>query len=127
LREAVKNLADEKTFEMKIIDYGLSREFSSEKEGANKIRDMSKGIGVRAVAPPEVGRSSDIGYNFKVDVWYIGVQFLILLSDNDSIISSKEYWTLEVKPQNDIKEFEKNMHNVSLEGLSFIDSLIRHD
>ena len=125
LTVATKNLEDPSTFEIKIIDYGLSREFSREEEGSNQIRTLTKGIGMKSIAAPEQARDSEQKYDNKVDVWYIGVLMLILLSNNQHVISQKEYWTISAKKESDKEEAAKNLHFMSLDGLAFINSLLR--
>ena len=43
------------------------------------------------------------------------------------MIMNKEFWHVSGKPQKDKEEIERNLHHVSLEGLSFIDSLLRYE
>ena len=52
---------------------------------------------------------------------------VLLLSGWDQIISSKEFWTLEAQPGLSEKDEEINMHQVSVHGLNFIDSLLMFD
>ena len=49
LEEAVSLLSDESTFDIKIIDFGLSR-FDDEEN----LNTLTKGLGVRSIAPPEM-------------------------------------------------------------------------
>ena len=60
-----------------------------------------------------------------MDVWYIGVLLIILLSNNPVVLNKKDYWTLSGKHESDKESAERNIHYVSLAGLEFIDKLLR--
>ena len=90
LKEAIQHLDDPSTFEIKIIDFGYSRELRDKKGDDNQIRTLTKGIGCGMVAAPELDENSKQDYDKRVDVWYIGVLLLVLLSNNPTVISKKE-------------------------------------
>ncbi len=96
-KEAYENLVDASSFEIKIIDLGLAKSGQRKK----KVNQVSSDFGDAFVKPPELNKGND--YDDRVDVWYLGICFLIMLSNHKEIMNfNKEHWAVssevETKP-----------------------------
>ena len=50
---------------------------------------------------------------------------LILLSNNDDVIKFKEYWSVSGLEEPDDEDAYRSLHYLTLDGLSFINSLLK--
>ena len=96
---AYENLNDPSTFEIKIIDLGLAKQGQKKK----KVNVVSSDFGEAFVKPPELNKGEN--YDDRVDVWYLGICFLIMLSNHKEIMNfNKEFWAvsqkIETEPEN---------------------------
>ena len=78
-------------------------------------------------APEMVNAELDL-YDERVDVWYIGCLALILFSnDIHKVAKTKEYWFIKATPEKQNAFKVKNLHNISLEAINFINKAMRYD
>ena len=89
-----------------MIDFGLAKTFQKDDDS---ISTNTRGLGWQVVAAPEMdkqnSKSYTENYDERVDVWYLAVIFLILLSNNPYIIKQKEYWFVSATVQADEKAY----------------------
>ncbi len=83
--------AREQCYDIKILDFGLSKQFKSKKTGY-----MYERVGtIYTMAPEVVGNDDDVPYTAQADVWSIGVMAYMLLSpDHTKPFFHKDFSTL---------------------------------
>ena len=114
-------------FDIKIIDFGYAKTFD-QAQAMNEAIFSTFGIGVEIVQPPEMFDPSITQYDGRVDVWYIGIMTMILYSkDIKKITEDKKMWSLRTDLGMDEGKRRVNLHDISLEGIRFINRLLRYD
>ena len=69
---------------------------------------------------------SNMKTDSRVDIWSIGVLFLILLSGKYTIVTNKTAWFVSSKLASEEKNKRNNLHFVTLHGLEFVNKLVRY-
>ena len=123
--QACQDLTDPSKYQVKIIDYGFSKVLD---EGTV----LQTPVGVLHTKAPETEYDAKMKYDERIDIWSIGVFYFILLSGRmmfaEKVTSKgitkyrKNEWYLEVDDAP-----HRNLMNVTLGALKFIDDTVRHD
>lgn len=102
--------------EIKVIDFGLSKKFAS-----NKLGIMREGVGTLYSMAPQVLQGI---YNSKADMWSVGVITYMLLSSHRPFYNKKRKVMIDRIMRCDYN-FEKDYWNpISDEAKDFIDKLL---
>ena len=114
---------------MKLIDFGFAKTFDETTEASTQgLSTTTKGIGAGIVQAPEMINEKLDFYDERVDVWYIGCLALIMFSnDIHKVAKTKEYWFVKATAEKQKPLQVKNLHNITLEAINFINKAMRFD
>ena len=112
----------EHCFDIKILDFGLSKQFQSKKTGF-----MYERVGtIYTMAPEVVANDDDVPYTAQADVWSIGVMAYMLLSpDHTKPFFHKDFSTLVDLIQEGRVNFDPPMWDKSDTAKDFVQHLLR--
>ena len=76
---------------------------------------FSSDFGDSYVKPPECAKGRK--YDRRIDVWYLGVNYLILFSNDKNIVNNdKDFWNVN-----------ENLRQISVPTLRFADKMVKYD
>jgi calcium-dependent protein kinase len=104
--------------EIKLIDFGLSKVYSSEK------KFMTAGVGTVYTMAPQVLKGV---YTAQADLWSIGVITYMLLSNTKPFYGKKRRHVINKILKGDFKFYSEKWNEVSSESKDFVKALIEVD